>query len=95
LIDSEIEKYNQQNAEEIEWEKKKQEDKKSILDRMADMPMPSEMGGTNQLGLAMEGIGSAYHHVKNHDIPGMPEDYDLGDFFKDQWNSFFGEMNKL
>jgi len=25
----------------------------------------------------------------------MPNDYSMSDFLKDQWNSFFGEMNYL
>jgi len=33
--------------------------------------------------------------VKNKDIPGMPNDYSMSNFLKDQWNSFFGEMNEL
>ena len=43
----------------------------------------------------MQGVGAAYNHVKNRDIPGMPDDYGMSDFLKDQWNSFFGEMNTL
>jgi hypothetical protein len=42
-----------------------------------------------------EKLGKAYGHVKNHDIPDMPKDYKMSDFLKDQWNSFFGEMNTL
>ena len=33
--------------------------------------------------------------IANHEVPGMPEDYGMSDFLKDQWNSFFGEMNHL
>lgn len=40
-------------------------------------------------------IGRAYGHVKNRDIPDMPDDYGMSDFLKDQWNSYFSEMNTL
>lgn len=33
--------------------------------------------------------------IRNKEIPGMPEDYAYSDFLKDQWNSFFSEMNDL
>ena len=57
--------------------------------------MPTAMGTMNQLGAMTENVGAAYNHIKNRDIPDMPEDYGMSDFLSDQWNSFFDEMNHL
>ena len=62
---------------------------------MSDFPMPAAFGTMNQLGAQAQYAGAAYNHIKNKDIPDMPENYGLSDFFNDQWDSFFGEMNHL
>lgn len=94
-IDSRAAQYWRENAEELEWERKKEQDREVTEDRYSDIPTPSIMGGQNQLGTFMQSVGAAYNHVRNNDIPNMPNDYGMEDFLKDQWNSFFGEMNTL
>jgi len=46
-------------------------------------------------GNSAQGMAKAYEHIKNRDLPNQPADYDTSDLLKDQWNSFFGEMNTL
>ena len=97
-IDSAAARWRRQNAEELEeleWERKKEDDRRATEKRMSETPLPSVMGGQNALGAAMYGIGAAYNRVKNKEVPNQPDDYGLSDFLKDQWNSFFGEMNNL
>lgn len=98
-IDSEMSKrrrdYYSQNAKEIEWENKKKSDKKSLINKLLQYPMPTAFGTMNQLGALEENVGIAYNHIKNRDVPDMPEDYGLGDFLSDQWHAYFGEMNHL
>ena len=97
-IDSAATRWRRQNAEELEeleWERKKEDDRRATEKRMSETPLPSVMGGQNALGAAMYGIGTAYNRVKNKEVPNQPDDYGLSDFLKDQWNSFFGEMNNL
>lgn len=98
-IDSEARRqqaeYEKRNAEEIEWERKKEVDRRAFLNRLADYPMPTAFGTMNQLGTFTGSVGVAYNHIKNKDIPNQPKDYGISDLLKDQWNSYFGEMNHL
>ena len=50
---------------------------------------------SSSLSSISDTIGRAYGHIKAKDIPDMPDDYGMSDFLKDQWNSYFGEMNTL
>lgn len=109
-IDFEAQKQRRQNTKEEEWEQKVAEEnrqneeleqaleqrKQSVLGQMADASNVSG-GSIQQPTLTKDSIalGQAYGHVKAKDIPGTPEDYGMSDFLKDQWNSFFGEMNHL
>jgi hypothetical protein len=45
LIDSKAAQYWRENAEELEWENKKEADRKATEDRYSDYSMPSAMGG--------------------------------------------------
>lgn len=111
-IDSRAAQYWRENAEELEWERKKEQDIKhadeteemlrssrnSVLGDLASGSNVS--GGIGQeadpvMSSGAEKFGRAYGYVGARDIPNMPDDYDMGDFLKDQWNSFFGEMNTL
>ena len=112
-IDSDVAKQRRQNAEEYEWEEKKQQEAKnsddieklindsrnSILGQLAEATSPFGGGvgyeADAQNTVTADRIGRAYGHIQAKDIPGMPEDYRMSDFLKDQWNSFFGEMNTL
>ena len=71
----------------------------SILGQLAEATSPFGGGvgyeADAQNTVTADRIGRAYGHVQAKDIPGMPEDYRMSDFLKDQWNSFFGEMNTL
>lgn len=95
-IDSEAAKYRRQNAEEIEWERKKEQDKRESRENIRhamqsvgpQTPMAS-MQNSAQL------MAKAHEHIKNKDLPNQPANYGPSDLFKDQWNSFFGEMNHL
>lgn len=107
-IDSEVQRRRLRNAKEDEWEKTKKrerqenEDIASLLNeqnkRLAVAAM-DPYGATNiptgEMVAAAKSLGEAYGHIKNKDLPDMPADYSMSDFFKDQWNSFFGEMNTL
>ena len=94
-IDLEAQRQRAQDAEEREWEETKRRDRESLLEKLAQYPMPTAMGTMNQLGAMTENVGAAYNHIKNRDLPDMPEDYGMSDFLSDQWNSFFDEMNHL
>jgi len=77
LIDSEVEKYNQQNAEEIEWERKKQEEniesedesqlikrnQRSLLGQLADASRDPFAGGSPEMLSFSDRLGRAYGHV--------------------------------
>lgn len=95
-IDSEYAEYWRQNAEELEWERKKQEDIAEASENI-DHAIQS-VGPWTPLALSgnsAQGMAKAYEHIKNRDLPNQPADYDVSDLLKDQWNSFFGEMNTL
>jgi len=95
-IDSDSAEYWRQNAEELEWERKKQEDRAEASENV-DHAIQS-VGPWTPLALSgnsAQGMAKAYEHIKNRDLPNQPADYDVSDLLKDQWNSFFGEMNTL
>lgn len=65
-------------------------------DQIVDQPFSHGAGQIFRPSIASARfMGDAYNAVANRDIPDMPEDYGMSDFLKDQWNSFFGEMNHL
>lgn len=94
-IDSAAARRRKQNAEELEWKRKVEDEKKATADATRSEQLPSVMGGQNALGAIMQNIGAGYKHVRDKDLPGQPVDYGVTDFLNDQWNSFFGEMNNL
>ena len=107
-IDSEVQRRRRQNAKENEWEEKKKqesEQNKRLSEYINDkedfiLPNASDpFGGINlptgEMTAFAKSMGEAYGHIKNKDVPGTPDDYQLSDFFKDQWNAYFGEMNHL
>ena len=94
-MDSKAAEYWRQNAEELEWENKK-EQMRGRSEVVQTSPFVFGAGQIAQSSIsAAKEIGEAYEAVRNHDIPDMPKDYGMSDFLKDQWNSFFGEMNTL
>ena len=95
-IDSEVQRRRRQNAKENEWEEKKKQDKARVTQQTEDaIKMRSPQSPLALAYAAQDKIATDLAHIKNHDIPDQPEDYGLTDFFKDQWNAYFGEMNHL
>lgn len=94
-IDSEVARRNRKNAEEVEWENKKRQidaEYESVL----NTPFVFGAGQMPQISLAgVKRTNQLENAVRNKELPNQPDDYGYGDFLKDQWNSFFGEMNHL
>ena len=94
-IDSEVARRNRKNAEEVEWENKKRQidaEYESVL----NTPFVFGAGQMPQISLAgVKRMNQLESAVRNKELPNQPDDYGYGDFLKDQWNSFFGEMNHL
>ena len=94
-IDSEAAKRRMKNAEELQWGQKKQQIRETS-NQIIENPFSfgaGQMAKTSIAGARM--MNDSLGAIANHEVPGMPEDYGMSDFFADQWNSFFGEMNHL
>ena len=94
-IDSRAAEYWRQNAEELKWEKRKEEINQDT-ESIANTPFVFGAGQMNPISLAgakQQNLLEA--EIRDKQLPNQPEDYGYSDFLKDQWNSFFSEMNDL
>lgn len=94
-MDSEALRKSHQDAEEYEWEEKKDRINKDV-EQVQTNPFVFGAGQMSQVSIAGAKQQNLLENaIRNKEIPGMPEDYAYSDFLKDQWNSFFSEMNDL